>query len=87
MMKTKLAWHSNHASSFVSFLLGLIHVVRTQNLPNSISYPLIRTHTFAYQGVRKASFSENCGRTKLMIPYICINLIKDILNVNKLLIT
>ena len=40
--------------------MEIIHLVRTQNFPKtSISYPLIRTHTCAYQGVRNVSFSEN----------------------------
>ena len=40
--------------------LGIIHLVRTQNFSKTtISHPLIRTLTFAYQGVRNVSFSEN----------------------------
>ena len=35
-------------------------MVRTQYFPKTnVSYPLIRTHTCAYQGVENVSFSEN----------------------------
>ena len=37
-----------------------IHLVRSQNFPKTYTpYPLIRTRTCAYQGVRNISFSEN----------------------------
>ena len=40
--------------------LGIIHLVRKQIFrETNISYPLIRTSTCAYQGVRNVSFSEN----------------------------
>ena len=40
-------------------LIHIIHLVHTQNFRKcSISYPLIRTHPCAYQGVN-VSFSEN----------------------------
>ena len=39
---------------------GVIHKERTQNFQKTdISYPLIRTRTCVYQGVRNVSFSEN----------------------------
>ena len=39
---------------------GIIHLVRMQNFPEDyISYPLIRTRTCAYQGVRNVSSPEN----------------------------
>ena len=38
--------------------MHIIYLVRSQSFPN-ISYPLIRTRTCAYQGVRNVSFSEN----------------------------
>ena len=42
------------------FILGVIHLVRTQNFPkNYISDPLIRTRTCAYQGIGNGNFSEN----------------------------
>ena len=42
------------------FPLGIIHLVRTKIFRKSnVSYPLIRTQTYAYQGVRNVSFSQN----------------------------
>ena len=38
------------------------HSVRPQNFPKKVTfptYPLISSRTYAYQGVRKVSFSEN----------------------------
>ena len=41
-------------------VLGITHFVRTQNFrKTNISYPLMRTRTCVYQGVRNVSFSEN----------------------------
>ena len=42
-------------------LLGIIHLVLTQNFPKKpiISCPLIRTRTCVYQKVRNVSFPEN----------------------------
>ena len=42
-----------------SIPFGIIHLVRFQTFPKSnISYPLIRTRTRAYQGVRNVGFSK-----------------------------
>ena len=39
---------------------GTIHLVSAEIFrKTNISYPLIRTRTWAYQGVRNVSFSEN----------------------------
>ena len=40
---------------------GIIYLVRMQKMfrKTNISYILIRTRTYAYQGVRNSSFSEN----------------------------
>ena len=45
------------------YTLGIIHLVRTQNFPKkkkkrSTSYPLIRTYSCTYHGIRNVSFSE-----------------------------
>ena len=49
------------------FPYRLIHLLHTQNLPKNYyslpSYPLIRTGTSAYHGVRNINFSEK---------YICV---------------
>ena len=40
------------------FFFRIIHLVRTQMFrKTNISYPLVRTRTCAYQGVRNISFS------------------------------
>ena len=39
--------------------LGIIHLVRTQNIrKTNMSYPLKRTRTYAYQGIKNVNFSE-----------------------------
>ena len=46
----------------MGLFLGIIHLVRTQakfSEKTKIYYPLIRTRTCAYQGVRNVSFLEN----------------------------
>ena len=41
-------------------LQAIIHLLRTQKFPKTkISYPLIRRRTYAYQGVRNVSSSED----------------------------
>ena len=41
-------------------MLGVVHLVRTQIFRKTeISYPRMRTRTWAYQGVWNISFSEN----------------------------
>ena len=43
----------------LSFIQGIIHLVRTQNFRKTdISYPLIRTRTCAHQGVKNVDCSE-----------------------------
>ena len=45
--------------NFVLVHLGVIHLVRTQNFPETnIFYPLIGTRTCAYQMVRNVSFRK-----------------------------
>ena len=39
--------------------IGIIHVVCTQKFQKSISYPLIHTRTFTYEGVKSINFSES----------------------------
>ena len=52
---------------------GELSIVGTQNFPNYY-YPLIRTRTCVYEGVRNVSSSEKFGvRTKWMIPYLKLN--------------
>ena len=38
---------------------GTIYLESTQNFPKNISYPLIRTRSCAYYGVKNVSFSDN----------------------------
>ena len=59
-MKTCQAFVKVGWTKTLSSLLRIIHLVSTQNFPKTIiSYPVIRTHTCAHQGVRNVSFSEN----------------------------
>ena len=39
--------------------MDIIHYIRNIFRKTNISYPQIRTRTYAYQGVRNISFSEN----------------------------
>ena len=59
--------------------LGIIYLVPTQYIfrKTNISYPLIRTPTCPYQGVRNVGFSEFCVRTKWMIPYKILQLLRQ----------
>ena len=51
---------TNKVRSSENHLHGIIHLVRTQNFPKTnVSCPLINTSTYAYQGFRNVSFSEN----------------------------
>ena len=48
----------------------IIRLAQLQNFPKTnISYPLIRTHTCLYQGVRNVSFfGKFCERSESIIP-------------------
>ena len=50
-----------HASYHLLLLLlqGVVHLTRAQNFQKTnISYPLMRTHMCAHQGVRNVSFRK-----------------------------
>ena len=49
-------WCNQMQRRYFEYRNGIMHLLRSQDLP---PYPLIRTLSCAYQGVRNVSFSEN----------------------------